>query len=653
LIFQASLANLLSEVTAMRRTCFVCYGADGKKNSLTYHEISRKNEGDEFFLFFSRRRPEDELPLRELYRRVVSSSRLGHPARFFRELAESAGNSSAEDSDDSWMDETGLLIIWRKGDEAFVFRNSSIEAVHFDSGTGREGPIESLAGRTAIPLRSDGTQGDLFDKKYWERFILERFNISENGHTLLFAPSRDFVRRNREALLDSVLFPSFEIPEGGELDVDTDYSLGAMHWGSAVATAEPPERKKRGVEIMKASAPMAAGAVALILAILLIFKPFGGNGEKGGDSEEILLSPAGNTDAGAGTAEEDIAGTAAQPAETAPSGDHEESVPVKIEIADGWKKKFDAAVTSSPVICGDNVTFGCRDGNLYCFSLDGSIKWKYAASTGVGATPACTGDMVVGADYEGNVFCLGLDDGARTWNYKAGAKIVSSPVVRGSTVIVCTMDGRIIALDLASGERKWGQKIGSQIWATPAIGKDFIVAASTDGSLVRLSHDGKVVWRVAPGGKLHSSPICIEDMDLIVLGTGDRYVIAYSLSGGMLMWRYGAGSDVRGGPSYSDGRIYAGTEDGLIIALDTDGQLIWSKDLGGAIRSKPLTLDDMIAVTAYNSKLSLLSASDGSIIAEYPAGSPVYSSPAYYDGRIFFGSNGGFFYAPVLSGTQG
>jgi outer membrane protein assembly factor BamB len=61
----------------------------------------------------------------------------------------------------------------------------------------------------------------------------------------------------------------------------------------------------------------------------------------------------------------------------------------------------------------------------------------------------------------------------------------------------------------------------------------------------------------------------------------------------------------------------------------------------------------MIAVTAYNSKLSLLSASDGSIIAEYPAGSPVYSSPAYYDGRIFFGSNGGFFYAPVLSGTQG
>ena len=85
------MANLSSEVIAMRRTCFVCYSDDGKKDSLTYHEISRKTEGDEFFVFLSWVRPDDEEPLRDLYRRVVSSSRLGHPSRFFRELAESTG----------------------------------------------------------------------------------------------------------------------------------------------------------------------------------------------------------------------------------------------------------------------------------------------------------------------------------------------------------------------------------------------------------------------------------------------------------------------------------------------------------------------------------------------------------------------------------
>ena len=61
----------------------------------------------------------------------------------------------------------------------------------------------------------------------------------------------------------------------------------------------------------------------------------------------------------------------------------------------------------------------------------------------------------------------------------------------------------------------------------------------------------------------------------------------------------------------------------------------------------------MIAITSYNSKLSILSLSDGSIAAEYRADAPIYSSPAYHDGRIFFGSNGGFLHAPAVSTAGG
>jgi outer membrane protein assembly factor BamB len=215
------------------------------------------------------------------------------------------------------------------------------------------------------------------------------------------------------------------------------------------------------------------------------------------------------------------------------------------------------------------------------------------------------------------------------------------------------MDGRIISLDRETGDRRWSQKIGDQVWATPAVGKDYIVAASTDGSLVRMTLDGKIAWRVEPGGELYSSPLTIEQKDLVVVGTGDRYLIGYSLSGGMLMWRYGAGSEVRSAPVTSGGTIVAGTEDGLIVAIDTDGQLLWKKDLGGAIRSKPLIIGELIAVTSYNSKLYILSLSDGSIAAEYRADAPIYSSPAYHDGRIFFGSNGGFLHAPAVSTSGG
>ncbi len=651
------MANLSPEVIAMRRTCFVCYGAGGKKNSLTYHEISRKTEGDEFFVFLSWARPEDEVPLRDLYRRVVSSSRLGHPARFFRELAESVGTGAKDSRDDSWLEKSCILMVYRKGEEAFLFRNKRVEPVHFDSATGREGTIQSLEDRVEIVLQRDGSQADLFDKKYGDLFTLDQFRMSAVGHTLLFAPTRDFVRRNREALLDSVLFPSFDVPSSGELEVDTDRSMGAMHWGRGKNISDFPERKKRGVEIMKSSVPMAAGAVTLVLAILFIFKPFGDEGDQAGSGEDVFLVPAGNTEtgdigtgAGDGVVEELTADSdAGEPASTAAGANMPSAV--KVVITEGWKKKFDAAVTSSPVICGDNVTFGCRDGNLYCFSLDGNINWKYEAATGVGATPACSGKRVVGADYEGNVFCLETADGKRIWNYRSGARIVSSPVIRNKIVIVSTMDGRIISLDLESGKRNWSQKIGDQVWATSSVGKDYIVAATTDGSLVRMTIDGRIVWRVAPGGSIHSSPLCLEKEDLVVVGTGDRYLIGYSLSRGMLMWRYGAGSEVRSAPVTSGGRIVAGTEDGILIAMDNNGQLLWKKDLGGAIRSKPLILGEMIAVTSYSSKLSILSLSDGSVAAEYRADAPIYSSPAYHDGRVFFGSNGGFLHAPVVSTT--
>ncbi len=643
----------------MRRTCFVCYGAGGKKDSLTYHEISRKTEGDEFFVFLSWAKPEDEVPLRDLYRRVVSSSRLGHPARFFRELAEYTGTVAKDNLDDSWLEKSCILMVWRKGEEAYLFRNKRVEPVHFDSTTGREGTIRSLEDTVEIVLQRDVIQADLFNKKYGDLFTLNQFRMSAGGHTLLFAPTRDFVRRNREALLDSVLFPSFDVPASGELDLDTDRPLGAMHWGRAKGSSDLPERKKRGVEIMKSSVPMAAGAVALVLAILIIFKPFGNDGNQAGSGEDVLLAPAGNTDTGdietgaeRGGVEELTADSEAGEPPSPVAGENMPSA-VKVVITEGWKKKFDAAVTSSPVVCGGNVTFGCRDGNLYCFSLDGNINWKYEAATGVGATPACSGKHVVGADYEGNVFCLETAEGKRIWNYRSGAKIVSSPVIRNKTVIVSTMDGRIISLDFKSGERNWSQKIGDQIWATPSVGKDYIVAATTDGSLIRMTLDGRIVWRVAPGGSLHSSPLCLEKEDLVVVGTGDRYLIGYSLSRGMLMWRYGAGSEVRSAPVTSGGRIVAGTEDGILIAVDNNGQLLWKKDLGGAIRSKPLILDEMIAVTAYNSKLFILALSDGSVAAEYRADAPIYSSPAYHNGRVFFGSNGGFLHAPVISTTGG
>jgi outer membrane protein assembly factor BamB len=628
----------------MGRTCFIAAGRGEDTTTLTYHETSRRTGRKEFFVFIRPDAAEHDPPLRELFRRIVSSSRLGHPARFFEGIVDGMNSLPGASGNDLHMVESMILVVMRLGEEYWILRNRRIEPVRYDAATGREDTVDTLPGRREIPLEGPGRQGELFAKQAQDHFVLERFTMPPGEHTILMTPSREFVRRYRGVLLDSILFPSFEVPAGGEIKIDTNAVFPAIHWRYGGSTEATRKERRRGSEMIKRSAPIIAGAVALIAAVILIFNPFDRQGRQ---REDVLL--------GAGETTGDVAVPAvAGDGEAVPEAvDEPPAQDVGVVLAEGWRKKFDAPVTSSPAVCGDMVSFGCRDGKLYAFSDDGTLRWTYAAKEGVGASPLCVDGRVIDADYEGNVFCLDAANGHPVWNYRSGERIVSSPRSSGRRIIVCTMGGRVIALDPGSGERIWSQKIGESVWATPATGDDYVIAASTDGSLVRLSGDGSVVWRVEPGGSIHSSPLTVESDDLVVVGTEDSYLLGYSLKDGSLKWRLAAGSKIQSAPAFSKGRIFVGTESGELIAVDTGGQQMWKRNVGGAIRSRPLVVNGVVFVTTYNSMLSAFDAENGHPAGSYRAESPLYSSPAYHDGRIYFGSNGGFLHAPNVSFTEG
>ena len=136
----------------------------------------------------------------------------------------------------------------------------------------------------------------------------------------------------------------------------------------------------------------------------------------------------------------------------------------------------------------------------------------------------------------------------------------------------------------------------------------------------------------------------IEDRDLIVFGSKDKFVYAYSLSNGDLMWRFVTGGEVNGSPVAQGDDLYIGSQDGYLYALSINGIMKWRRAVGGAVLSKPLVTDDQVFVTNYGSKLVAVNREDGEVSGEFNASSPIYSSPAYSGDRIFFGSNSGVFY---------
>jgi beta propeller repeat protein len=111
-------------------------------------------------------------------------------------------------------------------------------------------------------------------------------------------------------------------------------------------------------------------------------------------------------------------------------------------------------------------------------------------------------------------------------------------------------------------------------------------------------------------------------------------------------WTYKTGGLIASSPTVADGKLYVGSDDGNVYALDAStGTQIWSHATGGSVESSPAVVDGMVFVGSYDSNVYALNASTGTLIWNYATGSVVFSSPAVADGRLYVGSEDGNVYA--------
>jgi outer membrane protein assembly factor BamB len=629
----------------MKRTSFVCFGAQGNKDSLVYQEIPGRDGGEEFFLFFSPGNAAQEPLMRALFREAVSTSRLGAPehyfARFIEQFSALTGTAGA---DGDVIGDALIMIQIRRGDEVHLLCNRDASLVHWKGGPGWHNPVESLQGFSEIRLGSSHDQRDLFHRAPEDTLVLYRFTLGSGEHTLILAPSNDFVERHAESLRNSVFFPSFEFPREVGIELAVARSFPALHWRDGEreeATAAPERAVARARRL---NVPLIAGAIAASAAVVLFFGPLLRHRESEKPRETHALLGAADVSKPDSTA---LAGTRRSGVRDATSAAVQDDA-ARLALAEAWRRQFGAAVTSSPRCYGGKIYFGCRDGFLYAFSSDGSLAWKYRSGAGIGASPCCVQGRVICANYRGDLFCLDANTGTVVWSLATGSKIVSSPQAGRDIIVVGTTDGRLVAVRPRDGGRLWEKKLGAAIWANPAVGSDCIVAATKDGALAKLDFRGKIVWKAHPGGGIFSSPLCIEEKGIVVFGTDDGFVNGYVLSSGARAWRFAAGSAVDGSPSRGENAIYIGAGNGKLHALSFDGTPLWQCAVGGAVRSKPAIIGSSVFVTTYGSRLVAVDAATGRPLGEFRAASPVYSSPESDGERIYFGSNVGVFHAVAI-----
>ena len=100
--------------------------------------------------------------------------------------------------------------------------------------------------------------------------------------------------------------------------------------------------------------------------------------------------------------------------------------------------------------------------------------------------------------------------------------------------------------------------------------------------------------------------------DLVVVGSFDKSLYALEAESGALAWQLRGDNWFWAGAVANANTIFAPNMDGKIYAVDRQGELLWTHDLGSAIVSRPALVSDILVVADKNSgHVTLLSTDPG------------------------------------------
>ena len=119
-----------------------------------------------------------------------------------------------------------------------------------------------------------------------------------------------------------------------------------------------------------------------------------------------------------------------------------------------------------------------------------------------------------------------------------------------------------------------------------------------------------------------------------------------TLPAGEVVWSFEANGPFLASPSVSGGRVFVGTGDKRLVALDSaSGDIIWERDVISPVDSSPAVAGDLVYFAAREGRLLALDKETGETVWEFKPGEPIASSPAVIDGVVYFGSDNRRVYA--------
>jgi outer membrane protein assembly factor BamB len=192
------------------------------------------------------------------------------------------------------------------------------------------------------------------------------------------------------------------------------------------------------------------------------------------------------------------------------------------------------------------------------------------------------------------------------------------PVIADGVVYVGDLDGTFHAVSLADGADRW---------SFTAKDAGFPSAAAVGGT---------------------------DDARMVVVGDDVGMVRAFDAATGEVRWTLETQGEISGGPTILDGpdgiRVLVGSQDASLSCLDlATGKLLWKHEIADQIRCSPTvartSAGDRVFLAGCDGRLHVIDVATGAETAAVPIDGPTGTTPATLGDRVFFGTEGGVFFA--------
>jgi outer membrane protein assembly factor BamB len=242
-----------------------------------------------------------------------------------------------------------------------------------------------------------------------------------------------------------------------------------------------------------------------------------------------------------------------------------------------------------------SIYIGSEEGELYCLSLTGGIKWRWPGNGiddltyeefGSSAAIAASGNRIyVGCD-DYRLYCI-QDNGSRgdtVWSYFVGSEISSSPAIDAQGNIYFGDDSGYVTSLTPNRTVRWRRRIGIGVGTSPAISGSRVYVGTDDGYLYALNIDnGNTIWRFTADDGIKSSPVIGSD-GAIYFGCNDGKLYALTTAGTLKSGFPVQLSDdqITSTPATAaDGTIIVYTSEDMVYGVSPAGNILWQVPLPG------------------------------------------------------------------------